>query len=152
MGEHDCRGTECAKCYRELLEGERFANESLRTRLAQAEAVSEGRLKVLNEKAEELRREWSRAEAAESRLAEPLPLVLYCPAGHQHIDEGEWATKPHKTHRCTFHEWADSDMPEQDGIGFIQVFKACGLEWRPANFPTVGIPALAAPSTQEEPK
>ena len=32
--------------------------------------------------------------------AKPLPLVLYCPRGHQHIDEGEWSTKPHKTHQC----------------------------------------------------
>jgi hypothetical protein len=32
--------------------------------------------------------------------AKPVPLVLYCPAGHLHVDEGEWATRPHKTHQC----------------------------------------------------
>ncbi len=42
----------------------------LKARLAQSEAVSEGRLKVLNEKAEELRKEWKRAEAAEAALRE----------------------------------------------------------------------------------
>lgn len=36
--------------------------------LQAAEALAEGRLKVLNEKAEEVRREWQRAEVAEARL------------------------------------------------------------------------------------
>lgn len=35
----------------------------------EAEAISEGRLKTLNEKAEEARREWARAENAEAKLA-----------------------------------------------------------------------------------
>lgn len=48
----------------------------------------------------------------------PVPLILTCPAcSERHIDEGEFATRPHRTHRC-------SD---------------CGLEWRPANIPTVGV-------------
>lgn len=39
-----------------------------------------------------------------------------------HIDEGEWATRPHKTHQC----------------------QNCGNQWRPANVPTVGVFPLAA--------
>jgi hypothetical protein len=37
-----------------------------------------------------------------------IPEILYCPkCNTQHIDEGEWATRPHKTHQCQscFHEW-----------------------------------------------
>lgn len=52
---------------------------------------------------------------------EPIPLILFCPAcGHQHIDEGEWATKPHKTHLC----------------------EACETDWRPSMKPTVGVRML----------
>lgn len=58
----------------------------------------------------------------------PVPLIIYCPAGHQHIDEGEWATRPHKTHQCQ-HVF--------DGV--VCNGQKCGLEWRPADFPTVGV-------------
>ena len=47
----------------------------------------------------------------------PVPMILYCPKGHQHIDEGEWAEKPHKTHLCA----------------------KCKAEWVPAKFTTVGV-------------
>lgn len=48
----------------------------------------------------------------------PEPLVMDCPScGVRHIDEGVWATKPHKTHQC----------------------QACGQEWRPKETPTVGV-------------
>ena len=48
----------------------------------------------------------------------PVPLALDCPAcGLPHIDQGEWATTPHKTHRCAH----------------------CGHEWRPFLVPTVGV-------------
>jgi len=44
-------------------------------------------------------------------LQEPLA----CPAcGKRHIDEGEWATRPHHTHRC---------VDDEAGRG-------CGHEWR----------------------
>lgn len=36
------------------------------------------------------------------------PLLLFCPECNvQHIDEGIWATKPHRTHQCQSckHEW-----------------------------------------------
>ncbi len=69
----------------------------------------------------------------------PLPLVMYCPAGHQHIDEGEWATRPHKTHQCQFK--VTQLIGGHWGL--------CGLEWRPADFPTVGV---AEPVKQGENK
>jgi hypothetical protein len=66
------------------------------------------------------------------RLISPEPALLYCPkCGKQHCDEGEWATRPHKTHRCV-----------DDRFG-----KGCGEEWKPRNFPTVGVAALIPPET-----
>jgi predicted RNase H-like nuclease (RuvC/YqgF family) len=79
------------------------------------------------------------------RAREAESMVLYCPAGHQHIDEGEWATKPHKTHRCTFGPmYPDCGCYHRD-----RCEHKCGLEWRPVNFPTVGVAAL---DREEKPK
>lgn len=37
----------------------------------------------------------------ESLSTLPFPMFLYCPNCHaQHVDVGEWETKPHKTHLC----------------------------------------------------
>jgi hypothetical protein len=58
----------------------------------------------------------------------PIPMRIPCPGtverngmqvtcGVLHIDEGEFATKPHHTHAC----------------------QACGMVWRPAVVPTVGV-------------
>lgn len=48
-------------------------------------------------------------------MTESTTTVLFCPAcKKQHIDEGEWAVKPHHTHRCV-----------DDAAG-----KGCGTEWR----------------------
>ncbi|MCH9637807.1 MAG: hypothetical protein K0U16_07685 [Gammaproteobacteria bacterium] len=48
----------------------------------------------------------------------PVPLILHCPECRmRHIDEGEFATKPHHTHSC----------------------QACGFTWRPAVVDTVGV-------------
>jgi hypothetical protein len=48
----------------------------------------------------------------------PIPMRLTCPACNTlHIDEGEFATKPHHTHAC----------------------QSCGNVWRPAIVPTVGV-------------
>lgn len=53
----------------------------------------------------------------------PIPMVLVCPeCGILHIDDGIWATKPHRTHRC------------QSPV--------CGHEWRPAAVATVGVARL----------
>lgn len=58
----------------------------------------------------------------------PIPMRLVCEAcGTLHIDVGEFATKPHHTHTC----------------------QSCGLTWRPAIVPTVGV--LFLPGYQNEP-
>lgn len=57
----------------------------------------------------------------------PIPLLLWCPGcGKRHVDRGEWKTRPHKTHACQF----------------------CGMCWRPAVPPTVGVQFL--PGFQDE--
>lgn len=51
----------------------------------------------------------------------PIPMYLTCPkCGERHIDEGEFATRPHHTHSC----------------------QSCGLTWRPAVICTVGVQFL----------
>lgn len=63
---------------------------------------------------------WSDSAAA-ARAAGPIPMYLTCPkCSERHIDVGEFATKPHHTHAC----------------------QACGLTWRPAIAPTVGVAFL----------
>lgn len=72
------------------------------------------------------------------KLSEPVPMRLHCPGllfiqapaengslvanipvvcGALHVDEGEYATKPHHTHAC----------------------QVCGHVWRPAVVNTVGV-------------
>lgn len=63
------------------------------------------------------------AEAAHATEPKPIPMFLTCPmCGTRHIDEGEFATKPHHTHAC--------QGPK------------CGLVWRPAIVHTVGVQHL----------
>lgn len=51
----------------------------------------------------------------------PIPMRLLCPACHVlHIDEGDFAVEPHHTHAC----------------------QSCGMVWRPAIAPTVGVQFL----------
>lgn len=68
--------------------------------------------------------EWYRdtlAETSEAYTLTPVPMLLWCPACHErHVDEGEFATKPHATHAC----------------------QKCGLVWKPAKVPTVGVQFL----------
>lgn len=53
-----------------------------------------------------------------SESANPVPVHISCPkCGTSHIDEGEWATRPHKTHQC----------------------QNCKHEWRPFPYATVGV-------------
>ena len=55
----------------------------------------------------------------------PIPMQLVCPeCGAEHVDEGEWATRLHKTHQC----------------------QACKHEWRPYEYPTVGVAAQVEPA------
>jgi hypothetical protein len=54
-------------------------------------------------------------------MTEPIPMRLCCEGcGKLHIDEGEFASKPHHTHSCQY----------------------CGLTWRPAVVHTVGVQFL----------
>jgi hypothetical protein len=51
-------------------------------------------------------------------LPQPTPMLLWCPeCGNRHVDVGEFATKVHHTHAC----------------------QSCGMVWRPAIGPTVGV-------------
>lgn len=53
--------------------------------------------------------------------SEPIPMLLWCPqCGRRHVDAGVFATKPHHTHAC----------------------QGCGMTWRPAIVPTVGVQFL----------
>lgn len=65
------------------------------------------------------------------KLNEPVAMRLTCEGcGKLHIDEGEFATKPHHTHAC----------------------RHCGLVWRPAIGPTVGVrflPGLKADTARQ---
>lgn len=64
----------------------------------------------------------------------PISIVTHCPAGHLHIDKGDWAQKPHKTHRCQV-------IPSclYPGCTKSHSHEICGLEWRPMDRPTFGI-------------
>ncbi len=58
----------------------------------------------------------------------PLPMILTCPScGVRHIDKGLFATEVHHTHAC----------------------QGCGMVWRPAVAPTVGVQFL--PGYKDEP-
>ncbi len=60
-----------------------------------------------------------RADAA--LPVQPIPMILHCPdCSARHIDVGEFASKAHHTHAC----------------------QGCGLVWRPAIVPTVGVQFL----------
>ena len=55
-------------------------------------------------------------------MSDPIPMILPCPkCGKLHVDLEEWATKPHRTHLCSF----------------------CGHEFRPALVATVGVARLS---------
>ena len=54
-------------------------------------------------------------------MPKPIPMILWCPkCGARHVDAGKFATKVHHTHAC----------------------QMCGLVWRPALVPTVGVAFL----------
>jgi len=61
---------------------------------------------------------WPLGAQEASATSAPIPLRLVCPECKAlHVDEGEFATKPHHTHAC----------------------QRCGNVWRPAIVPTVGV-------------
>jgi DNA repair exonuclease SbcCD ATPase subunit len=60
----------------------------------------------------------------QAKLAAPMAIVLVCPlCKQQHVDEGDWETRAHRTHRCVAGPF---------GPG-------CGHEWRPSNRATRGV-------------
>ncbi len=62
------------------------------------------------------------ADEIERLTVSPVPMLLWCPGcGDRHIDAGEFTTKVHHTHAC----------------------QSCGMVWRPAIVPTVGVQWLA---------
>lgn len=64
------------------------------------------------------------AAGLNAKQGEAVPTLLCCPACEtRHIDEGEWVTKLHKTHQC----------------------QQCGHEWRPYQYPTVGVARFTIP-------
>lgn len=61
--------------------------------------------------------------AALNKLGGPVECIIHCPTCHkQHIDDGEWATRPHKEHLCD----------------------NCGELFRVADTPTVGVAILGS--------
>ena len=62
-------------------------------------------------------------------MNEPIPMILTCPSCNgRHIDKGEFATMPHHTHAC----------------------QHCGMVWRPAIVPTVGVQFLPGFRDEEQ--
>ena len=60
----------------------------------------------------------------------PIPMLLHCPKCNLgHIDEGEYAVKPHHTHAC----------------------QHCGMVWRPAIEYTIGVQFLPGFKNEEKP-
>ncbi len=68
----------------------------------------------------------------DTSMTAPIPMLIWCPFGHRHIDEGELATKPHHTHACQH-------------LG-------CGIVWRPAKVNTVGVELLPGFKNEPAPK
>ena len=61
----------------------------------------------------------------------PIPMRLLCErCGELHVDEGEFATKPHHTHAC----------------------QTCGAVWRPAIVATVGVRFLPGFKNETPPR
>lgn len=56
-----------------------------------------------------------------------VPMLLWCPNGHRHIDKGRFAEKGHENHAC----------------------QTCGIVWRPALVDTIGVQFL--PGFKDEP-
>lgn len=69
---------------------------------------------------------WKQAQQFLANM-KPKPMFLHCPkCGFLHVDEGEWATKPHRKHQCV----------------------KCRHEWKPHAYPTVGISIKGMDATE----
>lgn len=56
-----------------------------------------------------------------------IPMILYCPSGHRHIDEQAFAEVPHHSHAC----------------------QTCGIVWRSAKVNTHGVRFLPGYKNKE---
>lgn len=84
-------------------------------------------------RADKVRQAADRLEQQSEQLARAIPMVLHCPrCGAQHIDEpkGAWTNPPHRSHEC----------------------QGCGLNWRPADVPTVGVRTVETVGKADNPK
>ena len=77
--------------------------------------------------------------------AKPYPLVMRCPSCRlQHVDQGEWGKRPHKTHRCV--DWTEvTETRDTEGnvtSSSSQLHHGCGFEWTPGLVHTVGVKEL----------
>ncbi len=62
-------------------------------------------------------------------MDDPIPMLIWCPEClARHVDKGEMAAKPHRTHAC----------------------QECGHVWRPALIPTVGVQFLPGYKDKDE--
>lgn len=94
-----------------------WSNNEEKTALAIIAAIRERRIPGLYFSVQD-RTSGLAALFSEGAASKPVPMIMSCPAcGDRHIDEGEFATKVHHTHACLF----------------------CGVVWRPAVAPTVGV-------------
>jgi hypothetical protein len=85
---------------------------------------------------------WQTGPLVVAEPASPVAGILFCPScGKQHVDEGEWATRPHRRHLC---------LDDARGAG-------CGARWEVVVIVTdgdellvtgaVGRPPLAGPGS-----
>lgn len=101
---------------RKLLEVIRTGVQEVEQLRAQLE-VQERKLSQAIQTNAELVNKIVRLERQLDAPEQPVPMIMFCPScSMRHIDEGEWATKPHHTHAC----------------------QHCGVVWRPAVVNTVG--------------
>jgi hypothetical protein len=113
-----------------------YAGKTQETRLPGELVLSIGRRAASNQIISILET-WAADERSKSKLtatvtveppkpsdsSTPIAMLLFCPFCHfRHVDQGEFFTKPHHTHAC-------------QGPG-------CGMVWRPALVPTVGVEYL----------
>lgn len=95
------------------------ANEVIRQYASTGDRLSE-RLSELNATVGRLNADLADANVKIDELRQPVPLILHCPLCHtRHVDEGEQATREHRTHAC--------QNPR------------CGHLWAPAVVATVGV-------------
>lgn len=86
-----------------------------------------------------------RIEAALERPELPLELFIICPrCKEQHVDEGEFATKPHKNHSCQFCglTFQASGPVESIGVQFFRGYKNEPVKLTPVGEPSISLPTL----------